>query len=276
MERITLLAVWWWAGLVLAGAAVVESKVFTIGDADPREVEEAVKSTLSPKGKTVLLIRERKLLVQDEPEYLPMAEAIIAQFNAPRPNVRVEVMFQEDGAWGERGLEVRGRVGGRDISVGNRPGPNGVEIGAVNRRTTTSSTANQFLVVQSGRTASIRVAREVPFVDYFYNYALGLGYITGAQTRWRSIGTQMAVTPRVRGNLVDVELYPQITALVDARQEIVEFRELATVVTVASGHTVQVGGFQGASEEFNRNFFGGGGRSRGSQTSSFSLRATVQ
>lgn len=128
MMRIALLAAWW-AGVALAGAAV-ESKVFTLGDADPREVEEAVKSTLSPKGKTVLLVKERKLLVQDEPEYLPMAEAIIAQFNAPRPNVRVEVMFQEDSGWGEQGLEVRGRVGGRDISVGNRPGPESASRGA--------------------------------------------------------------------------------------------------------------------------------------------------
>lgn len=274
--KLSILAVLAWAaGLGVAWAAL-ESKVFVIGDADLQEVEAAVKVALSPKGKTVLLPLERKLLVQDEAEYLPMAEAIIAQFNAPRPNVRVEVMFQEDGGIDDRRVEVRGRIGGRDISVGNRPGPNGLGIDAVNRRTTTARTANQFLMVQSGRTASIRVAQEVPFVDYFYEYALGLGYITGAQTRWRSIGSQMAVTPRVRGNLVEVELYPQITTLVDARQEIIDFRELATIVTVASGQTVQVGGFQGASEEFNRNFFSGAGRSRGSQNSSFSLRATVQ
>ena len=270
-----VLAVVWAAGLAVAGAAL-ESKVFVIGDADLQEVEAAVKASLSPQGKTVLLPRERKLLVQDEAEYLPMAEAIIAAFNAPRPNVRVEVMFQEAGGIDDRRLEVRGRIGGRDISAGNRPGPNGLEIDAVNRRTTSSRTANQFLMVQSGRTASIRVAQEVPFVDYFYDYALGLGYVTGVQTRWRSIGAQMAVTPRVRGDWVEVELYPQITTLVDARQEVIDFRELATVVTVASGQVVQVGGFQGASEEFNRNFFSGGGRSGGSQTSSFSVRATVQ
>jgi type II secretory pathway component GspD/PulD (secretin) len=261
-------------GLAAPLSAAVESKVFAIGDADIHEVEQAVKSVLSPQGKTVLLPRERKLLVQDEPDYLPMVESIIAQFNAPRPNVRVEVMFQEDSSQSDRGLDVQGRVGGRDLSIGNRPGSNGFEIGGTNRRTTTSSTANQFLVVQSGRTASIRVVREVPFVDYFYDYAYGLGYLVGTQTRWRDIGSQMAVTPRVRGNVIDVELLPQITTLVDARQEVIDFRELATVVTVGSGQTVQIGGFQGASEEFNRNFFSRG-RSRGVQTSGFSLRATI-
>lgn len=270
----------WGFGVLLALAGVVQaelvSKVFTLGDAEPREVEEAVKSVLSPKGKTVLLIKERKLLVQDESNFMPAAEAIIGEFTAPRPNVRVEVMFQEDSGLQDQQLEVRGRIGGRDIQVGNSPGgKNSVVIGGSNSRTTTSSSANQFLVVQSGRTASIRVVREVPFVDYFYNYALGLGYITGTQTRWRDIGSQMAVTPRVVGNMIEVELMPQITALVDSKTETVSFRELATRVTVPNGQTVQVGGFQGAAEEFNRNFFSGGGRRSGTQTSGFSLRATV-
>lgn len=258
-----------------AGAGELESKVFVIGDADLHEVEAAVKSMLSSKGKTVLLVKERKLLVVDGPEHVAAVESIIHQFNAPRPNVRVEIMFQETTGVDERGVDVRGRIGGRDVSVGNRPGPNGVEIGVVNRRTSTSSMANQFLVVQSGRTASIAVVREVPFVDYFYQYALGLGYITAAETRWRAVGTQMAVTPRVRGQLIDVEVYPQISRLVDAQREVIDLRELATVITVAPGVTVNIGGFQGADEEFNRNFFGGGGRTRGNQSVGFSLRASL-
>ncbi|MDX6765704.1 MAG: hypothetical protein SFU85_02830 [Candidatus Methylacidiphilales bacterium] len=271
-----------WCAAILLGSlagwaqAELVSKVFVLGDADPHEVEAAVKATLSSKGKTVLLPKERKLLVQDEAENLPMAEAIIRQLNAPRPNVRVEVLYQEDSSLQDRQLAVRGRVGGRDIQVGNSPGPsNSVVINGTHSRTSTSSMSNQFLVVQSGRTASIRVVREVPLVDFFYQYALGLGLLTPGTVRWRDIGSQMAVTPRVVGDYIEVELVPQITTLVDARTETVDFRGLATRVTVPNGQTVQVGGFQGAGEEFNRNFFSGGGRTNGTQSSGFGLRATV-
>lgn len=264
---------------MLAGglaAAELETRVFQLQYVDPPEAESAVKTVLSPKGKTVLLTRERKLLVVDEPAYVQAAATVVAQLDAPRPNVRVEIMFNEDSGLNERGLEVRGRVGGRDVSVGNRPGPNGIEINGINRRTTTSSMANQFLVVQSGRTASIAVVREVAFVDYFFNYLLGLGYIANTETRWRSIGTQMAVTPRVVGSWIEVEVYPQITRLVDAHREIIDLREMATIVTVAPGATMHLGGFQGADDEFNRNFFTGGRSTRGTQQAGFSLRASIE
>lgn len=261
-----------WAGLA---QAAVESKVFTLGDADPHETEAAVKAVLSPAGKTVLLVKERKLLVQDEPTQMTLAEAIINELNAPRPNVRVEITLVEDSASLDQHVEVRGRVGGRDLSIGNRPGPTGIEIGGNNQRVTTSSLSGQFLVVQSGRSASIRVVREVPFVDYFYQYALGLGYVTGVQqTRWRDVGTQMAVAPRVRGNLIDVDLTPQITTLVDGVSGTIDCRELVTTVTVANGQSVQLGGFNRASEEFNRNFFSRG-RSGGTGGGGFTLRATI-
>jgi hypothetical protein len=144
----------------------------------------------------------------------------------------------------------------------------------MNRKSTTSRSSGQFLVVQSGSSASIRVVQEVPFVDYFYNYARGRGYLL-SETRWRDIGTQMSVRPQVRGNLIDVELMPQITALVDGRLDVIDYRDLSTRVTVASGQEVSIGGFQGAGDEFNRNFFSGGDRSRSTQSTGFKIRATI-
>lgn len=270
MKWSCLLAVLW----VSTVLAAVESKVFTLGDADPQEAEAAVKAVLSPAGKTVLLVKERKLLVQDEPTQMALAEAILKDLTAPRPNVRVEISFLEDSASVDQRVQVTGRIGGRDLSIGNRPGPSGVEIGGTNRRVTTSSMSGQFLVVQSGRTASIRVVREVPFVDYFIQYAHGHGYAVATQTRWRDVGTQMAVTPRVRAGYVEVDLMPQITALVDGRSETIDCRELVTTVTVPEGQSVQIGGFSRAGDEFNRNFFGRG-RSSGTQSGGFTLRATV-
>jgi type II secretory pathway component GspD/PulD (secretin) len=236
-------------------------KVYSFGSADPKEVEDVLKQVLSKEGKIVILKDQAKVLVQDEPAVHETVALLLADMNKPRPNVKVEVIFNEETASTSRGADV----GVRKKSM---------EIDLMNHRTTTSRSSGQFLVVQSGSSASIRVVQEVPFVDYFYNYAYGHGYIT-SQTRWRDIGSQMSVRPKVRGNLIEVELMPQITALIDGRQEIIDYRDLATKVTVANGQEVSVGGFQGAGDEFNRNFFAGGSSTRSTQSSGFKIRASI-
>ena len=261
--------------LPLQGETV--SKVLNYGNATPDEVEQCLKQILSPSAKTVFVKSERKVLVQDDAAYVETAEAVVRQLAAPRPNVKVEVLFEEDTASDSRGADVRWRVGGRDVQAGNRPGPgNSIELNLMDRSSGQSSRSGQFLVVQSGRSASIRVVQEVPFVDYFFQYALGRGYVRQAQqVRWRSIGSQLSVKPTVVGRLIEVELMPQISALVDARCEIIDYRDLATVVTLANGAEVSVGGFKGATDEFNRNFFAGSGRSGRTQNSGFRVRATI-
>ncbi len=250
----------WWAQ-AFAESSGIESRTYDIREGDPREAEAAVKQVLSPEGRTVLLIPQRRMLVQDRLESFEMVEAIMAVINAPRPNVRVEVVFDESGESRQRGVDVRGRSGRWDI-------------GAHDQRTTTSRSSAPFLVVRSGNTSSIRVAQEVPFIDYFYQSALGYGLVT-AEVRWESIGTQLAVTPQVRGDLIELELFPRITALVAGQWQTIDYRELATRVTVANGQSVQVGGFSGANAEFNRNFFRGVGSDRSTMSSSFTVRASV-
>lgn len=250
--------------LVLMLSQVLAERVDTIysfGSADPKEVKEILTQVLSKDGKMVILPDKGKVLIQDERAVHELVAVLLADMAKPRPNVKIEVIFNEDTAMTEKG----GNLGVRN---------NSVEINLMNRKSTTSRSSGQFLVVQSGSSASIRVVQEVPFVDYFYNYARGRGYLL-SETRWRDIGTQMSVRPQVRGNLIDVELMPQITALVDGRLDVIDYRDLSTRVTVASGQEVSIGGFQGAGDEFNRNFFSGGDRSRSTQSTGFKIRATI-
>ncbi|NJK90835.1 MAG: hypothetical protein HC904_02750 [Blastochloris sp.] len=250
-------------------------RVYEMGSADPAELEFMIRQVLSKEGKVVVLKDRGKLLVQDRASVHETVALILADVNKPRPNVKVEVIFNEETSTHDQSADVGFRVGGRDVQVGNRPGPNNsVDLNLRNQRTTTSRSSGQFLVVQSGMSASLRVVTELPFVDYFYQFARGRGYVV-QETRWRDIGSQMSVRPLVRGNLIEVELMPQITALVDGRREIIDYRDLATTVVVADGQEVALGGFQGAGDEFNRNFFSGGGSSRRSQSSGFKLRASI-
>ncbi|MDZ4788158.1 MAG: hypothetical protein SH807_04380 [Blastochloris sp.] len=274
MRYLAVLSVYFFCVLSLHADRV--DKIYSFGSADPREVEEVLKGVLSPEGKIVILRDKAKVLVQDNAGVHELVGLLLTDMAKPRPNIKVEVIFNEDTSNKQRGGDVGFRAGGRDIQVGNRPGlpRNSIDINLMNQTTTTSRSAGQFLVVQSGLSAAIRVVQEVPYVDYFFNYAYGHGYIT-TQTQWRDIGSQMSVRPTLRGNLIEVVLMPQITALVDGNPMVIDYRDLATTVMVANGQEVSIGGFQGAGDEFNRNFFMGGNRTQTSQSTGFKIRATV-
>jgi type II secretory pathway component GspD/PulD (secretin) len=273
--RLFLVLLIFLAGQSLGQAERID-QVYSFGSAHPDEVEQVLQQVLSKEGKMVILKDKGKVLIQDVASTHETVELLLADLSKPRPNVKVEVIFNEEASTNERRADLGFRTGGRDIQIGNRPGPgNTVEIDLMNRKTSTQHRAGQFLVVQSGSSASLRVVQEVPFVDYFYQYALGRGYVVESQTRWRDIGTQMSVRPRVRGQLIDVELMPQITRLVDGRSETIDYRDLVTTVTVAPGQEVSVGGFQGAGDEFNRNFFLGGRSRQSTHSAGFKIRASL-
>lgn len=251
------------------------SRVIPIGTMPFEEVEALVRQVLSEEGQFVIVKARRQVFVHDAPDRVAMVEALFRDLNQVQPNVRIEVAFTERGRDDRGAAVVDYSVGGRDVRVGTRPGSGNsislqLERGAVERNVM----ANSFLVVQGGQSASIEVGQRVPFVDYFYRYAFGLGLVP-AEVRWEAIGTRMSVRPLVEGQTILVEVVPVISALVEGRWQTVELRTLTTSVRVVSGVPVQLGGFQGAGEEFNRNFFSGVSSSGERRGSNFTLTATV-
>lgn len=251
------------------------TRLLSLGDADPEEVREALGAVLTSRGRLVLLSGSRKVLLVDEPGAVDAAEALLRELGRPRPNVRVEVRMNTVGGQSDAGVDVRYRVGGRDVQVGNALGTrNRLDIDVRDQRTTRTQNNTQFLVTRSGHAASIRVVRKVPVPEVLIGWLLDRGYVQMG-VRYEDVGSQMAIRPIVRGNSIEVEVVPQVTALVEGRPLTIEVKELITRVTVANGGELQIGGFQGADETFNRSFFGGGGRSRASEVTSIHLRASV-
>lgn len=263
--------------VVHAGSLV--SEIFEYGEASREEVEEVIRPLLSKEGKIVILADRRKVLVQDTGEVLEVVRMAMKGMSAPKANVRISLRFSDNGAHSDQGVRVGYQVGNRDIQVGDpRLSRNSVVIEGKHRSHTTTSVSTQFLVVQSGRSASIVVGREVPLVDYFRRLAVGYGIVRqDTAFRWESIGTELAISPRVLGNgLVEVEVTPRITALANGRYQTVDYKTLTTRVTVKPGMEVSIGGFSKASSEFNQNFFQGGSGGSGDQRIGFSLRADVE
>jgi type II secretory pathway component GspD/PulD (secretin) len=258
-----------------AGADDRKTEVIPFSYLAGTEVEAMVRPHLSEDGQLVVLHDKGKVLVVDRHEVVEIVRQMIKAADQPRPNVRIEVIFNEQGVQSDRGGMVQWRVGNKRIEAGNAPIPrNRIEIDAMDRRVTTSRRAGQFLVVQSGRAAALRVVQEVPYVDYFWHEARRYGYVT-AETPWEAIGTQLEIRPRVRGKLIDVELVPQISVLDQARPLVVSYREMTTRVTVGDGQTIDIGGFNNASGEFNRVFLTGVRDQRGSASGGFKLRASI-
>jgi type II secretory pathway component GspD/PulD (secretin) len=276
LKTFALHSVCWLFLIAISYGEAKESRVFEYAYMSAEEVRDVLSQVLTPTGKIVVLPDKRKVLVQDTPEVIELAAAVMASSDKPRPNVRVEVMFNEQGQNSDQGGVVRWNVDAEPVRVGNRRlgRSSSINVDMLDRNVTTNRMANQFLVVQSGHSAAIRVVTEVPYYEVLYHWALNRGYIV-ERAQWTSVGTQLSICPRAIGNTIDLELMPEISALENNRPLTIRYRDLATRVTVANGQTVQIGGFQNASADFNREFFTGirSGSSTGS--GGFSVRATI-
>lgn len=262
----------WLSVDALAVEAPLVSKTFPYGSATVEELKEVLPQVLSARGKFIFVESTRKVVVQDEAANIEAAGAIIAELSkvpANATNVRVEVTLQEVTSTQNKSVSARGSIHVDPIER------NSLQVDARDSSGGGDRMVSQFLLVQSGRSASLQVGEEIPMSDYFYNCALDGGYIPAGTVRWQNIGSQLSISPRIIGNQIEITVTPEITTLVNARRQIVSFTKLATTVTIADGGTIQLGGFDGASAEFNKGFFSRGGRST-SRVGSFTLKAYIE
>jgi len=258
----------------------MESESFPFRLEKLRSLKEALDQVLSEEGKVVWLYDTRKVLVQDRPENFEMIRAVMEEY-APRsasigPMVRVEFFFDENRSGVDSGLGVQGQVEIGGVRIGNDPrGNNGVDVRARNNHITRSISQSSFLMVQSGNWSRLNITREVARPVVFRQYLSRHGWISNEiVAEWQQVGTLLEVAPEVRGQLIELELTPVITAFENGKRMNLRVRELLTRVTVASGVRVEIGGFENADDGFHRQFFG---VDRNQETTAvhFAVRATV-
>lgn len=178
-------------------------------------------------------------------------------------NVRVTVTF--------RWQALRDRAG---VSVRPRRGSVGVDGDL--RRTRSATTTQQQLLVMSGGRASIRIAEEVPYSEWFWTWGLGRGLWTEG-VRWRDVSTGMEVAPVVLpGGRIRVKLTPYFEYALDERRQTTQVHELSTEVVVRDGEEIDVGGVPVRDTEFRERFLIGYDRVRGTSQATITLRATAE
>lgn len=229
-------------------------RVHDVGFADPDAIAEIARAALSEGSRLVVDAPRRRLLIYaTETEHAHIAE-LARSAAAPPPMVRIEVrrraagrsreMDAEVGVGGT--VEVRGNRASSDIALQPRLGW---------RSSETSEDRVQTLAVLSGRSASIQIGEEVPYLEWLQQCAMGWG-VTATAVRWRTLGASLAVEPTVIGQgpnrRVLIRLVPELSGESDQGPLRWRFERVATELIAAPGETVRFGGSSTHADFYDR------------------------
>jgi type II secretory pathway component GspD/PulD (secretin) len=119
------------------------------------------------------------------------------------------------------------------------------------RTSSTDETRTQVLRVQDGQRAFIRIGRSAPVAERIV-VLTGRGSALAAQgIELRDVSTGFDVLPRIRGDVVQLEIAPRLEGPRDAGGAF-RFQELQTTVTTRLGEWIDLSAVVGQRSEVNR------------------------
>lgn len=225
------------------------------------ELAPVVRSLLGPDD--ALSTTDYRLIVRAPPATLAQVERVVRELDIARRQLTITVRHvlsgeregTTHGISGEVPIGRDGSVrlppqthGNETIVIGKR---DGVQYRGGERRTTNASEQTQQLRVQDGASAYIRMGQSIPQVQQVLVLAGDRAVLSQGVTL-RDVTTGFDVRPQVRGEQVQLDIIPRVARLSDARHAIVDFRELATTVTVPLGEWIDLGRVLGDGSQINR------------------------
>ena len=117
---------------------------------------------------------------------------------------------------------------------------------------TFKETTRQFITTLEGYEATIFIGKRIPQIIPLRQYLVEHGYLEYA-IQMIDVGTRLRAVPRIKGNLIEVEIMPEISYQTadDKRQNVVQVRSLGSTVLVPNGGTIQLGTVVSDSEFFD-------------------------
>ena len=189
-----------------------------------------------------------------------------------RRQIKVLVESQQSGTQSQEGVQGSGSV---IIRKGNAY-PSGRVTGG-DRQTTVQRSTGIFTLVQDGGESILSVATQVPYgqTAYYYNYAVGSGYIQ-TQITFTNVGTSLRVSASLLpDNQIRVRLTPRISYFSAEKSGAIDFTEATTELIVPSGQPVSLGGSTTHMHEITRQILGYRDRTSANETN-LVLTATIQ
>ena len=117
-----------------------------------------------------------------------------------------------------------------------------------------SEYTKQFLTITDGLTGTIRVGEDVPYREYYTRYLINHDYVETVEVTFKEIGTKLVVTPKIKGDYIEISLTPQISYVSGRRKDVINIKELTTTVIAMDGQSINIGGLL-KDKEFKDYFF---------------------
>ena len=187
-------------------------------------------------------------------------------------HIKVVLHSQQSESLNRDGIQGAGSVVIRRGTVN----PSG-RIVANDRQTTVQRSSGIFTLVLDGGESILTVATRVPQsqVSYFYNYALGVGYVE-RRIVFSDVGTSLKVrAATLPDGQIRLLLIPRISYFSVDRPGAIDFIEAASEIIVPNGQLVSLGGSTNSMHEITRQILGYQNRSSGEETQ-LQVSATIQ
>jgi type II secretory pathway component GspD/PulD (secretin) len=243
-------------------------RVYPLGLTDPMAAAEVIRGMLSPDGRVVEDVPNHRLIVLDRPAVQARVAEALKTLRIPARNVRITVSHSNERVEDASGISVGGQV------ISPRPR---VEVrgGASSSRST--SETRQDIVVLSGGRASIQVAEQVPYAEWFWTWGQGNGLWPAQSVQWRDVGASLVVEPFVLDDkTIRLRVTPEFSYFLDRERLATRVQQLSTEVVVREGEEIDLGGLPMSNREFKERFLLGIGRSGQAERVQIRLKARVE
>jgi len=226
---------------------LAESEIFKINNRLAVDVLPVVKAMLSPQGRAVADKYGNSIVVNDTVEILDEVRTLLLSSDQRVPQVRVQVAFDsaDDGRFAGFGGQS-GAVPGRRLSTKD------TRYRYANSGRRTSGTS--FIMVSSGSSGYIRMAREVPVTEEWI-ILFRRHRVPFLLKETRTIETGMEVSPVVAGEQVIVTVTPRVSWMENGRADSFRFVDASTTVTIPRSQWFELGGMRNSLES-DKEIFG--------------------
>ena len=275
----------WATPAPLTHAFEIELRVIALKHRLAEEVVPLIRPLLAP-GESVTGMDSRLIIRASAPS-LAQAERVLAEIDTPRRNLRISVRHAGKSERLQESHGVSGDVrrdntrivitdanrGSSSVTVRGASPSGALQVYSERRTTTTRDNSNQNLLVLDGGRGFLRVGESIPQTQPFLVLAGDrLSVVTGIQ--YYDVTTGFEVEPRIIGDRVHLAVTPRLAFRSNQGAQIVNFQELRTVLTVAPGEWVDLGGAVGSANELSRQIFSAR-RDTGSTDSRFLVRVDL-
>ncbi|MBN1688442.1 MAG: hypothetical protein JW893_05020 [Candidatus Omnitrophica bacterium] len=111
----------------------------------------------------------------------------------------------------------------------------------------------QTISVMSGLEARLFIGKRVPYIQWYRTFLYEEGYLA-ADVILKDIGTSLIVKPQLLGNVIVIELIPEISYETNDGRGSIAVTRLRTTVRAGDGQSIEIGGSTRESE-FAQNFY---------------------